>query len=646
MKNIKQNIKIIVPAFIIGILLGWAIFGGSDSAKVHNHEEHTEAEETIWTCSMHPQIKQNNPGLCPICAMDLVPLETGSVEGAHVDPNEIQMTESALALASIQTTIVKKGIPENDVQLLGKVKADERNVSELTARFGGRIEKLFINYTGQKVTNGEKLGTIYSPELITAQKELLEALKYKTSNPSFYKASRAKLKLWDLTEQQIDAIETRGETKTFFDIQSPISGTVTKRHVSIGDYVKEGSPLFEVINLSKVWVLFDAYESDLPWIKKGDDIEFTLQSVPGKQFNGKVTFIDPFIDAQTRVAQVRVELRNPEGQLKPEMFANGILKSNTAQNTNELLIPKSAILWTGKRAVVYVKVPGRETASFIYREITLGAEAGNFYIVANGLSEGEEIATNGVFKIDAAAQLAGKSSMMNPNGGQVSTGHNHGEMTMKGGTEHKGHEMSDANLNHEPASAANSGNKNQTLSEKTFKVSGNCEMCKLTIETTARSLAGVKVANWNIETKELHVSFNESKSSLADIHKAIAKSGYDTELETAPKDAYDNLPACCQYTRATETATAPNMQHEMFKVSGNCGMCEETIETAVKTLLGVNEADWSQETKMIHVSFNSDKIKLSEIHKAIAKAGYDTELEKADDEVYNSLPGCCQYTRE
>jgi len=309
----KRDIKLIAIAMVAGLFFGWVFFHSSSNETTHNHEQETVAKETVYTCSMHPQIKQNKPGLCPICAMDLVPMATSASEGEHVDPNEIQMTKSALALASVQTTIVKQGIPEKDVQLLGKVKADERNVSQLTARFGGRIEKLFINYTGQQVRKGEKLGTIYSPELITAQKELLEAMKYKTSNPSFYKATRSKLKLWDLTEQQIDAIEIRGETKTFFDIQSPISGTVTKRHVSIGDYVKEGSALFEVINLSKVWVMFDAYESDLPWIKKGDDIEFTLQSVPGKQFNGKVTFIDPFIDAQTRVAQVRIELKNHNG---------------------------------------------------------------------------------------------------------------------------------------------------------------------------------------------------------------------------------------------------------------------------------------------------------------------------------------------
>jgi len=236
---------------------------------------------------------------------------------------------------------------------------------------------------------------------------------------------------------------------------------------------------------------------------------------------------------------------------------------------------------------------------------------------------------NGVFKIDAAAQLAGKLSMMNPDGGKVSTGHNHGGTEMSKSDKYAGHNMANMDLTHE-----------------SFTVSGNCEMCKTTIEAAVKSLAGIDVANWNIETKELHVSFNDEKSSLSEIHKAIAKSGYDTKLETATKDAYDNLPACCQYTRAAEFTTQANVQHEMFKVSGNCGMCEETIETAVKALDGVNEADWSQETKMIHVSFNSDKVQLGEIHKAIAKAGYDTELERADDEVYNGLPGCCQYTRE
>ncbi len=524
----KKDIKLIIITLIGGLLLGWLFFHPSENVDIHNHEEHSETKETIWTCSMHPQIKQSEPGQCPICAMDLVPLESVASEGEHVDPNEIQMTESALALASIQTTIVKRGVPEKNIQLLGKVKADERNIAQLTARFGGRIEKLFVNYTGQKVQKGEKLGTIYSPELITAQKELLEALKFKTSNPSFYKAARTKLKLWDLTDVQIDEIENNEEPKTYFEILSPISGTVTKRHVAVGDYIKEGAALFEVIDLSKVWVMFDAYESDLPWIKKGDKIDFTVPSIPGKTYSGKVSYIDPFIDAQTRVAQVRVELNNLHQQLKPEMFTNGILYSDIAENANELLIPKSAILWTGKRSVVYVKVPERETASFIYREITLGAEAGNFYVVSEGLDEGEEIATNGVFKIDAAAQLAGKTSMMNPQGTLKSTGHNHAGMNMG-----------------EESSQNTQGSETHAM----FKVYGNCGMCKDRIEEAALSLEGVHSADWDQETNMVHLTFNPYKIQEINIHKAIAKVGHDTDKESAPDEVYNNLPECCLYDR-------------------------------------------------------------------------------------------------
>ena len=435
--KIKQNYNLFTGTLITGIFLGWLFFHSSDKVSLVNqetesHEGHSYESEfpTIWTCSMHPQIKQNKPGKCPICAMDLVPLTLISTGGNDVDPNEIVMTESAIKLADIQTAIVKRGVPEKSVHLLGKVKADERNIAELTARFGGRIEKLFVNFTGQNVKKGQKLGTIYSPDLITAQKELLEAIKYKESNPSFYKASRSKLKLWDLTGAQIDAIENNSEPILYFNILSPMSGTVTKRHVATGNYVKEGSALFEVIDLSRVWVMFDAYESDLPWIKPGDKIDFTLLSLPGKNYSGKVSYIDPFINAITRIAQVRVEIANKDKDFKLEMFANGILESKITKNPNELLIPKSSILWTGKRAVVYVKVPDRQIPAFLYREIALGPEAGNFYVVTDGLSEGEIIATNGVFKIDASAQLAGKPSMMNPEGGIILTGHNHGGTQM------------------------------------------------------------------------------------------------------------------------------------------------------------------------------------------------------------------------
>ncbi|UCG26979.1 MAG: efflux RND transporter periplasmic adaptor subunit [Bacteroidales bacterium] len=531
----KREALLTVITLVLGLLIGGLFFGGSgDGHDGHEHEEVTGGEETsVYTCSMHPQIRQNEPGLCPICAMDLVPLATMQQGGDDTDPNEVQMTESAMKLADVQTSVVVRRIPEKSIHLLGKVKADERNVARLTARFGGRIEKLFVNFTGQNVTKGQKLGSIYSPDLITAQKELLEAVKFRDTNPSFYLAARSKLKLWDLTEEQIRSIENSDETLMYFDVLSPISGTITNRFVAAGDYVKEGSVLFEVINLTKVWVMFDAYESDLPWIKTGDEVKFTLQSIPGETYRGKVAQIDPFIDPNSRVARVRVEIANPNLTLKPEMFARGILESGIAGTATELLIPKSSVLWTGKRAVVYVKVPDRQTPSFLYREITLGPEAGNYYVVREGLSEGEEIATNGVFKIDASAQLAGKASMMNPDGGMVTTGHNHGTMENESSLqEHSQHPASDANLSHEM-----------------FTVSGNCGMCKDRIEKASLSLDGVKSAEWDEVTKIIHISYDKELVKLRDIHKAIAKAGHDTEKEKAPDEVYNALPECCLYRK-------------------------------------------------------------------------------------------------
>jgi Cu(I)/Ag(I) efflux system membrane fusion protein len=245
-----------------------------------------------------------------------------------------------------------------------------------------------------------------------------------------YTAAIGKLKLWDLNEEQINAIQENGEPQLYFDILSPITGTVTMRHVALGDYVKEGVALFKVVDLKRIWVMFDAYESDLPWIKIGDKIEFSIQSIPGKNYSARVSFIDPFINGRTRVAQVRVELENKNLEIKPEMFTSGILESNIANSFDEILIPKTSILWTGKRAVVYVKVPERENPSFLYREIVLGPEAGKFYVVSEGLEEGDEIAVNGVFKIDAAAQLSGLKSMMNPEGVKISSALDHSSTTM------------------------------------------------------------------------------------------------------------------------------------------------------------------------------------------------------------------------
>ena len=432
----KKDIRNIALAVVIGLVLGFAFFhnGGKDSTKEHTQELTQEKEATIWTCSMHPQVRLDHPGKCPICGMDLIPLE-------QLDKSEasfalgIPMSEEAMKLADIRTTMVEKAYPDKEVRLLGKVKPDERNLAELTARYGGRIEKLFVNFTGQNVRKGEKLAVIYSPEMVSAQRELIEAYRTRASNPSLYQAARNKLKVWDITEKQISEIEEKGEAENYFDILSPISGTVTMRHVAEGDYVKVGSPLFRVVDLSHVWVMFEAYETDLPWLNINDPVTFSVPSQPGKEFRGKISFIDPVLDPMTRIANVRVAVSNPDDKLKPEMFADGIVHASISGEGKQILIPKTALLWTGKRSVVYVKIPGTEEPRFEYREITIGPETGNNYVVESGLKTGEEIAVNGVFSIDASAQLSGEISMMNPEGGKISTGHNHANMDMGNQTE-------------------------------------------------------------------------------------------------------------------------------------------------------------------------------------------------------------------
>ncbi|WP_430973850.1 efflux RND transporter periplasmic adaptor subunit [Sunxiuqinia rutila] len=625
---IQENYKFLLGALVVGLFLGWVFFHSSAETassksltEGHEGHDHESDDPTTWTCSMHPQIQQEKPGDCPICGMDLIPLASMNAGGEDIDPNEIQLSESAASLANVQTSRVVKAIPKKTIHMQGKVEADERKVSELTARFGGRIEKLFVNFTGQQVRQGEKLATIYSPELLAAQRELMEAMSYRETRPGLYRAARNKLKLWDLTDAQIDTIEASKTPQQYFDVLSPISGTVNSRNVAIGDYVKEGQQLFKLIDLSKLWVMFDAYENDLPWIKAGDEMEYTIQALPGETFTGKVRYIDPFIDPTTRVAKVRLELNNTQQKVKPGMFSSGVLESSIA-NEAQLLVPKSAILWTGKRAVVYVKVPNRETPSFLYREIVLGPVAGDSYVVADGLHEGEEIATNGVFKIDASAQLRGLQSMMNPDGGMGSTGHQHGDMNMG------------ANAQGEHAQ---------------FKAAGNCEMCKDRIEKAALAVNGVFSAHWDAEQQLVHLQYDSKKTNPEKVQQAIANAGHDTEKFKAPDSVYNELPECCLFDRLSYTAqatTSAKEEHAHFKASGNCEMCKDRIEKAALAVGGVSSAQWNAEEQMIHLQYDPKKTSPDKVQLAIAKAGHDTEEYKAPDAVYNDLPECCLYREE
>jgi len=427
MKNLNgKQIAVAAGLMIAGILIGRFVFSPSSSVT-HHHQQYENSVE-IWTCAMHPQVRKNQPGPCPICGMDLIPV--GSAQSQTLDINQVQMTEAAMKLADIQTVMVGSAMPEKQLYLPGRIEADERGIVNITAHFSGRVERLYADFTGQFIKRGQLLATLYSPDLLTAQQELFEAMKFKSSNPSFYQAAVQKLKLWELTDGQIKDIEEKGEPQYNFNVHAHRSGTIISRKIAEGDYVMDGQTLFEIADLNRLWVVFDAYESDLSWIKVGDSISFKVQSLPGRNFNSVVTFIDPVVNSQTRTTSVRTEIVNLDNQLKPEMFVEGIVNAGMTLTEEKIVIPKTAVLWTGKRAVVYVKQPQFDQPTFEFREIELGTDAGAYYVVNQGLSDGEEIAANGVFKIDGAAQLQGKISMMNPQGGRMIGGHQHQEMAM------------------------------------------------------------------------------------------------------------------------------------------------------------------------------------------------------------------------
>lgn len=524
-RNIFQNNVIKYGAFLMaGLLLGWLIFGSRNSTHNHAHEtEITEENTTVWTCSMHPQIRMDKPGKCPICAMDLIPLKSSDAGDEIIDDDAIQMSKEAIALANVQTSIVGHQDAVKNIQLYGIVQVDESLLQSQTSHVDGRIENLYITFTGESVKQGQLMAKIYSPELLIAQQELIEANKLQEFQPALLNAAKEKLRLLKVSEQQINNVLETNTVSPYVNIYANTSGTVLSREVSQGDYITKGSVLFTISNLSKLWVIFDAYENDLPFLKVGDQLEYTVQSVPGKTFKGNVAFINPILDATSRTAKVRVEVNNRDGKLKPEMYAVAEIEASLKDYKDELVIPKSAVLWTGKRSIVYVKLPNTTTPAFKMREITLGPSLGNQYIVMSGLENGEEIVTNGVFSVDASAQLEGKISMMNNDGETSNIGHHH----------------------HHHDEIQNNDNKTHVM----FKVSGNCSMCQERIEKAAKSVKGVLSAKWDVDTKVLHLDFDNTLSSKEEISKAVAKAGHDTEFDKAPQSVYDSLPGCCLYDR-------------------------------------------------------------------------------------------------
>ncbi|OHB67177.1 MAG: hypothetical protein A2V70_15825 [Planctomycetes bacterium RBG_13_63_9] len=458
-----------VALVLVGVSIGYLIAGRR--AAPSSESTSSDAVATTWTCSMHPQIQLPGPGKCPICFMDLIPLTGAS--GDDENPRQLTMSAAAQALAEIETVPVRRQYVSKPVRMVGKVDYDETRLIDIAARVPGRLDRLFVDYTGITVRKGEHLVSMYSPELIVAQRELLQTWQaYQAGSAggekhlaeTTLKMAQEKLELLGVLPEQIDAIQRRGTTSDHLTIYAPQGGIVVHKYVNEGVYVETGTKIYTIADLRSAWVYLDAYESDVAWLRYGQEVQLTTESYPGEVFRGSIALIDPVLNEKTRTIKVRVNVPNEDLRLKPGMFVRAIVTSRLAAGGRvldaslagkwvcsmhpevvkdgpgkcdecgmdlvpaeelgliadggkpepPLVIPASAPLVTGKRAVVYVKVPGRKRPTFEGREVVLGHRAGDFYLVEGGLKEGELVVTSGGFKIDADLQLKARPSMMGP----------------------------------------------------------------------------------------------------------------------------------------------------------------------------------------------------------------------------------------
>lgn len=408
-----------------GVWLPHLPFGHEDTAA-----ETAQQCKEVYVCPMHTQIIKERPGDCPICGMTLVKKEVK--EGGEAQPKSTEVPGGApkgteglgkvtldprqRMLANVATTKVTSKSISQDINTVGKIAYNEQTVRRITSHYAGRVEQLHINFSGQAVRKGQVILSIYSPDIIATQKEYLIAKesssRLKNSEfPEIAKsaegvvdAARTRLRLWGMTDAQVDTLDKTGHVRDTIDVYSPISGTVVDMKVRQGDYVSEGSEVYTIAELGRVWMLADVYEYEFSKVSLGSEVEVTADAFPGRVFRGKVAFIDPSVNPESRTVKVRVDLPNPSGILKPEMFVNARIFSRAIKG---LTIPASAVLYTGNRNVAWV-----ETGPNVFepRDLKLGLRSGDDYLVLSGLKEGDSVVSQGGFLIDSEAQLRASAS--------------------------------------------------------------------------------------------------------------------------------------------------------------------------------------------------------------------------------------------
>jgi membrane fusion protein, copper/silver efflux system len=345
-----------------------------------------------WVDPMHPAYKSDKPGTAPDCGMDLVPVYAD-------DAANTKLTTERRQLIGVQTGVAETRAIGRSLRTLGRVAIDETRLRKVTTKFDGYIEKLYVDFTGKEVRRGQPLFTIYSPDLLATQQEYLIALRAAKQSPLLLEAARRRLQLWDIGAADIHELERSGATRKSLSIASPVSGVVLTKTAVEGARVMAGEPLFEIADLSRVWIVADVYESELAWIHTGAEATVTLSYLSGRTFRGKVTFIAPTVDPMTRTAKVRVEVDNGDGALKPEMFGDVVLQEPAR---SAVVVPESAVLATGTRSVVFVM---KGDGTFEPREVETGTRTEQFVEIRRGVVVGEKVATQANFLIDSESRL-------------------------------------------------------------------------------------------------------------------------------------------------------------------------------------------------------------------------------------------------
>lgn len=434
---------------------------------------------TVWTCSMHPQIRMARPGRCPICGMDLVSVQPGGATGedhaAHAKEH-LTLGEHARRMASVETVPIEERELFKEIRTVGQVDFDETRVKQIAARVDGRVDEVFANFPGIVVKEGDHLVSIFSPDLLSSQEELVLSLRSEKEREAAGAApdrtlaasARERLRLWGLTEEQLDDLARTGKARTHVTVYAPLGGTVVRKDIREGQYVKQGDSLYTIADLTHVWLIVEVYEYDLSWVRFGQAVQVTLESEPAASLTGSVGFIEPVLNDATRTVRVRVILKNEGGKLLPGMYAQALIRvpilpdgtpgptglegkhacpmhpyitsdgpgdcsvcrmplelvpgrKDAAKGPFKVLaVPAEAVLTTGRRWLVYVE---ERPGEYRLTEPKLGPRAGDFYPVLSGLSAGQRVVARGNFLLDSQFQITGKPSLLYPEGVGGGTGH-------------------------------------------------------------------------------------------------------------------------------------------------------------------------------------------------------------------------------